>query len=625
MRVLPFPRSIARSQGKKHLRRVGNPYQSAQLELWPTGSGEELKMMRTSWVEICVSDFEQSINWFENVLGFRVVARDENEYAELRQGETYIQLASDQAAYWEPERQRLLAPGQRGSGVEIVLVVDNIDAVYRQAQQARAEIVRPLADYPWHMRQFWVRHPDGYLIRPAQRLLTVNPEIYRRQVIDAFREDKPRITQELLAIKQTADNLVQQQDYLSAATIYETLVTEIFDRSHLYYEEAEEYDDYDEYYEQEWYHPEEEGLGDLVRECVEALGNCLAQEQADRVAREKIIEVLFAIYQQDLKAGSIGLAARASELLVEHTTPLERSTIAGWLRDALTDEMEEISSSRRQEYGRFLLALEKDTLDDETYLQICRETHRIFDLVDRLLALGRVDEAIREAKQVNDSDLLNMVHIFVEHGQDIVAERLILERAEQTKGRHLLDWLKKRYLARNDQDAALEVAETIFRTYPDLEGYKEVRQLATPLGRWETLRPELLAFVEESRNTPLLIHIALDEGEIDKALALLKSDSKPDYRYAYYYNIELTVAKAAEETRPRAAIEIYQKQAEKLIALRQRKHYHEACKYLAKVRALYEKLGENQEWTSYITELRERYRTLRALKEEMEKARLARL
>jgi catechol 2,3-dioxygenase-like lactoylglutathione lyase family enzyme len=582
-------------------------------------------MSKTSWVEICVSDFEQSINWFENVLGFRVVARDENEYAELRQGETYIQLASDQAAYWEPERQHLLAPGQRGSGVEIILVVDNVDAVYRQAQHAQAEIVRPLADYPWHMRQFWVRHPDGYLIRPAQRLLTVNPEIYRRQVIDAFRDNKPRITQELLAIKQTADNLVQQQDYLSAATIYETLVMEIFDRSHLYYEEAEEYDDYDDYYEQEWYHPEEEGLGDLVRECVEALGNCLAQEQADRVAREKIIEVLFAIYQQDLKAGSIGLAARASELLVEHTTPLERSTIAGWIRDALTDEMEEISSSHRQEYGRFLLALEKDTLDDETYLQICRETHRIFDLVDRLLALGRVDEAIREAKQVNDSDLLNMAHIFVEHGQDAVAERLIQERAEQTKGRHLLDWLKKRYLARNDQNAALDVAETMFRTYPDLEGYKEVRQLATPLGRWETLRPELLAFVEESHNIPLLIHIALDEGEIDKALALLKSDSKPDYRYAYYYNIELTVARAAEETRPRAAIEIYQKQAEKLIALRQRKHYHEACKYLAKVRTLYEKLGENQEWTSYITALRERHHTLRALKEEIEKAGLAHL
>src|SRR2546429_5963698 len=165
-------------------------------------------MTKTSWVELCVSDFEPSIAWFERVLGFRVVARDANEYAELSRGETVLQLAAEDAPYWEVERSRLLPPGQRGSGVEIVLLVEDIDAVYRQAQQARADIIRPLADYPWHMRQFWVRHPDGYLIRPAQRLLTVNPEIYRRQVIDAFRENKPRITQDLLAIKETADNLV---------------------------------------------------------------------------------------------------------------------------------------------------------------------------------------------------------------------------------------------------------------------------------------------------------------------------------------------------------------------------------------------------------------------------------
>jgi|SRR5450755_867103 hypothetical protein len=33
-------------------------------------------MTKTSWVELCVSDFEQSIIWFEQVLGFRVVARE---------------------------------------------------------------------------------------------------------------------------------------------------------------------------------------------------------------------------------------------------------------------------------------------------------------------------------------------------------------------------------------------------------------------------------------------------------------------------------------------------------------------------------------------------------------------
>ena len=81
-------------------------------------------MTRTSWVELCVSDFEQSIIWFEQALGFRVVAREANEYAELSCGETTIQLAADDAPYWEPERPRLLSPGQRGSGVEIVLLVE---------------------------------------------------------------------------------------------------------------------------------------------------------------------------------------------------------------------------------------------------------------------------------------------------------------------------------------------------------------------------------------------------------------------------------------------------------------------------------------------------------------------
>src|SRR5437764_3333856 len=154
-------------------------------------------MDKTSWVEICVSNFEQSIQWFENVLGFRVVAREADEYVELAHGETSIQLASDRAPYWESERPRLLPPGQRGGGVEIALLVDNVEAVYRQAQSARADIARPLADYPWHMRQFWVRHPDGYLIRPAQRLLSVNPDVYHRQIASAFRHDNRRIAQEL--------------------------------------------------------------------------------------------------------------------------------------------------------------------------------------------------------------------------------------------------------------------------------------------------------------------------------------------------------------------------------------------------------------------------------------------
>jgi uncharacterized Zn finger protein/catechol 2,3-dioxygenase-like lactoylglutathione lyase family enzyme len=584
-------------------------------------------MTKTSWVELCVSDFEQSIIWFEQALGFRVVARDANEYAELSRGETTIQLAADDAPYWGDERSHLLAPGQRGSGVEIVLLVDNVDAVYRQAQKAGADIVRPLADYPWHMRQFWVRHPDGYLIRPAQRILSVNPATYRRQIAAAFEHDTPRITQELLTVKQTADKLAQQGDFLGAATIYETLVTEIFEQSHLYYDEEAGYDDY---YEEERYYPEEEGLEELVRECIEALGGCLADERTDRVAREKSIEVLFEIYRRDLHAAEDhGFFSSAADQLVRYATPLERQTIAEWISNALTDEEKIVAGSRRQAYGKFLLDLEKDTLDDEAYLRICRQTGRTSDLIDRLLTLGRIEEAEKEIRRVDDLAFLRLVDLFIQHKQDAVAERLVRARIQEKPALSFLEWLQKYYRNRDNVVAELEVTETLFRMQPFLRRYQELRDLAARQDRWETLRPELLAFLEQAKNTTLLIQIALDEGDIDHALQLLKGMAKKDsYGYSYndgygYYgfgDIALEVARAAEESRPHEAIELYRQRAERLIAQRGRQNYQQACTFLAKMRSLYEKLGEHETWTSYVTALREQNRNLRALKEELANA-----
>ena len=584
-------------------------------------------MTKTSWVELCVSDFAQSITWFEHVLGFRVVAREIDEYAELSRGETFIQLAADAAAYWEPERERLLSPGQRGSGVEIILLVEDVEAVYRQAQQAKADIVRPLADEPWHMRQFWVRHPDGYLIRPAQKMLSVNPATYRRQVADAFGHDTLRIAQDLQAVKKTADRLAQQGDVLGAATIYETLVMEIFEQSHLYVDEEAGYDDS---YEEEGYYPEEEGLEELVGACIEALGHGLADQQADRVAREKSIEVLFEIYRRDVHADdSHGFTTSAADQLVSSTTPLERRTIAVWIRERLADEEEPVAGSERQAYGRFLLDLEHETLDDEAYLRICRETGRTADLVDRLLTLGRVEEAARETQRVDDLAFLGLADRFLQHGQEAEAERLVSARIQEKPALHFLEWLQKYYRTRGNLGAELEVATTLFRAQPFLRRYQELRDHARRLDRWETLRSELLAFLEQAKNTTLIIQIALEAGEIDQALQRLKGmATKDSYGYTYnkgygYYgfgDIALEVARAAEELRPHEAIELYRQSAERLIGLRGRQNYEEACKYLAKMHALYEKLGEQEAWTRYLTALREQNRNLRALKEELANA-----
>jgi len=50
---------------------------------------------------------------------------------------------------------------------------------------------------------------------------------------------------------------------------------------------------------------------------------------------------------------------------------------------------------------------------------------------------------------------------------------------------------------------------------------------------------------------------------------------------------------------------------------RNRESYRQACGYLVTVRELYNRLDEYERWEQYLAGIREKYRTLRALKEEI--------
>jgi uncharacterized Zn finger protein len=56
---------------------------------------------------------------------------------------------------------------------------------------------------------------------------------------------------------------------------------------------------------------------------------------------------------------------------------------------------------------------------------------------------------------------------------------------------------------------------------------------------------------------------------------------------------------------------------ERLIAGRGRSNYQVACSYLVKIRSLYEKQDETEQWTAYIAWLRKRHSRLSTLKEEV--------
>ena len=465
------------------------------------------------------------------------------------------------------------------------------------------------------VKQMLRRHPDLEVLLETplpvagQRAQPLDPEVYRRQAHAALQHGgyewgaEGGIADELLAITEIGDGFAAQGDSANAAAVYEAVSSEVLQQYEMFHDENGE-------------------LGDVIRACVEGLGQCLAAESGDGTAREAVLRALFAIYRFDVDFGGVGLSDEVPDLLLEKTTPDERRMVAAWVREALPREIDRGNRFHSQTYGDLLLDLEAETLDDEAFLAVCRETGRTGDLVDRLLELGRVDEAVAETEQADDHTLLSLINIFVQREQYNAAERLMVERAGKTQDARILAWLKDRYKARGNTAAALDLARKIFRMQPSLEEYREIRELAEPRGRWESLRPTLRMFLQESKRDDLLIYIYLDEGEIDHALEAVAAQPVRPYQYWYGRDLSLTVAEAAEATRPRAALELYRKHAEGLIEARGRGNYQQACALLAKVRALYQGLGEDNAWAEYVADLRERNRTLRALREELDAAKL---
>jgi uncharacterized Zn finger protein len=364
------------------------------------------------------------------------------------------------------------------------------------------------------------------------------------------------------------------------------------------------------------------------------LGRCLRGKQDDAAVRKQIIQTLYDVYDFDssLENDEPVMSSRVPAMLVRWTTLEERLMIATWVREAFDLEIDwhadDVSDS--EDFDDFLLGLEADTIDDETFLRICRETENYDYLIERLLKRGRLEEALAEAQHVDNYDILEIADILDEQGHEAAAVHLIEERVKKSSDTRLLQWLKERYQARGASADALDMAQRLFRAYPlaaTIERYREIRQLAQQMDRWEAVRAEVMAYLQQSHITALQIEIALDEGQIELALQLLQAESQTESRRNGPYgsdnfDVGIEVAKAAEDSHPRESIEIYQAYVETRIEWRGRENYQIACQYLTSIRRLYQKLGKSDEWNRYIATLREQHRNLPALKDELAKAKL---
>ncbi len=124
--------------------------------------------------ELDVSDFSVSLEFYTQILGFKVLyARHDPEFVYLEQEELQLMLIQEKDKNWLGGT--LEKP--YGRGVNLQMELKNIQPVYERLLKSKIALHRDIKD-EWReagnlltgQLEFWVQDPDGYLLRFCQGL-----------------------------------------------------------------------------------------------------------------------------------------------------------------------------------------------------------------------------------------------------------------------------------------------------------------------------------------------------------------------------------------------------------------------------------------------------------------------
>ena len=108
-----------------------------------------------------VNDLSRSMDWYQNVLGFRIEERWERDGelrgVSLRAGDVSVMIAQDD---WQKGRDR-----KKGEGFRIYLSTrQDVDALADGIKARGGALDSEPADTPWGSRDFSLTDPDGFKI-----------------------------------------------------------------------------------------------------------------------------------------------------------------------------------------------------------------------------------------------------------------------------------------------------------------------------------------------------------------------------------------------------------------------------------------------------------------------------
>jgi len=119
-------------------------------------------------LELFVQSVPDSMDFYTRVLGFETVSYHPDDYSVFRKGTIQISLQSQ--SYLPDDHPLKPHHHPVGSGIEIVLEVDDVDAAYARVQDEKWQIATTLAQRPWGLRDFRIIDPDGFYIRITETL-----------------------------------------------------------------------------------------------------------------------------------------------------------------------------------------------------------------------------------------------------------------------------------------------------------------------------------------------------------------------------------------------------------------------------------------------------------------------
>jgi len=116
--------------------------------------------------EFFVRDVAASVAFYQQI-GFAALRHDP-EFAVVGLGDAHVLLADERLA----GGQLRGASASRGAGVNIRIMVEDVDAMYGLAKAAGAPIVHDIADRSYGLRDFIMADPDGFMLRFASPVRT---------------------------------------------------------------------------------------------------------------------------------------------------------------------------------------------------------------------------------------------------------------------------------------------------------------------------------------------------------------------------------------------------------------------------------------------------------------------